>query len=623
MSLERVVLPTLAVVLTWLCVGVLLAGCGFLTRRALLRLLSDSPADGLRVADVWVGLATLIAYLQVWSLLLSVGWIAWVAPICVGLAGAALGARRLGGLRGRRASLGVLALAGLGTLWLANKALASAEDYDLGLYHLNAIEYASRFAAIPGLGNLQSRLGAGDAHLLFVAFLGHGPWAGAAPHLANGLLVSLLFADVASRFVLRRAAPRPSSFTRRMALLLVPASITVAGVGPVYRLSSPNLDLAAFVLVAVGALYLAECVENDFAPGAAITSTALFALAAVTRPLYWLPALLVAGLLVLAATRGRGRRPRDLLRPLALVGALPGALLLGWMVRQAVLSGYPFFPWTFGGLPVDWRVPASAVHDQNRWTDAWARWPGKGPEEVFGSWHWLPHWLHIRSRDLDVIAPLMLLAALVPSLTTGDHERASRTRAMLFVLGPAAATLIVWFFVAPDPRFALAPIWLVPVALAAWALPTTERRLAPVALLCAAVAARGLVAVGIRAPVWLFLAAFDAWALVAIATRLLGPSRARSLVAYAALVSVALTPIGIVAHHGAFHRVDANQAGPLGTPPEPVPTLVSFTTSSGLKLWQPFGGADQCWKAILCVPQANTHLRLRSTGIGGGFAVNP
>ena len=94
-------------------------------------------------------------------------------------------------------------------LWLANRALAAAHDYDLGLYHLNVVEYASRFAAIPGLGNLQSRLGAGDAHLLLVALLGDGPWGGAAPHLANGLLVSILFADIASRFALRRAEPRP------------------------------------------------------------------------------------------------------------------------------------------------------------------------------------------------------------------------------------------------------------------------------------------------------------------------------------------------------------------------------------------------------------------------------
>ena len=192
MSLEHVVLPTLAVVLAWICVGVVLAGCGFLTRRALLRVLSDSPADGLRPADMWVGLAGLIAYLQVWSLVFPVGWETWPAPVCAGLAGVVLGGRRLGRLRGRTVSLPVIALAALGTLWVANRALGAALDYDLGLYHLNVVEYASKYAAIPGLGNLQSRLGAGDAHLVLVAFLGHGPWGSAAAHLANGLLVSML-----------------------------------------------------------------------------------------------------------------------------------------------------------------------------------------------------------------------------------------------------------------------------------------------------------------------------------------------------------------------------------------------------------------------------------------------
>jgi hypothetical protein len=622
-SLEHVALPTLAVVGTWIWVGGMLAGCGYLTRRALLHRLSDSPADGLRVGDMWAGLAVLIAYLQIWSLLRNVGWIAWVAPAAAGLAGTALGARRLGSLRGRRPALGVLALAGLGTLWLANQALAAARDYDLGLYHLGAVEYASRYATIPGLANLQPRFGAGDAHLLFVSFLGRGPWGGAAPHLANGLLVSMLFADVASRFAFRREAPRPASFTRRMALLLVPASIAVAGASTGYRLSSPNLDLAAFVLVAVGALYLAESVEHGFLPAAALTSTAAFALAAATRPFYWLLTLIAAGLFGFAAKRGPAQGPSRLLRAVALINVLPGGLLLGWLARQAILSGYPFFPSTVGGLPVNWRIPASVVHDQNRWTGAWARWPGKSPGQILGSWHWLGHWLHARARDIDVIAPLMLLAAFVPSLLTRDHERAARRAPMLVVLIPALLALVMWFVVAPDPRFALAPLWLVAVAVAAWALPALERRLPPPALLCAALAAGGLAFIGIHALVWLFLAAFDAWALVAVALRLFGPQRLRALAAHAALLSLALTPIGVVAHRGAFHLIDAHQAGTLGTPPEPVPTLVSFTTSSGLKLWQPAGGGDQCWQATLCVPQGNTHVRLRGARISDGFALNP
>jgi hypothetical protein len=606
-----VALPTLAVVLSWLCVGAVLVGCGYLTRSFLLRVAVRSPAGGLRVADLWVGLAVLVAYLQVWSLFSGLHWVVWILPLAAGLTGVALGARRLGRFRVSPRALGVLALPLLGTLWLADRALAPAQDYDLGLYHLNAIAYALRYPAIPGLGNLQERLGAGDAHLLFVSFLQHGPWAGAAPHLANGLLVSMLFLDVAARFA---RAPGLSSFRNRMALLLVPATVALIGASPGYRVSSPNLDLATFVLVAVGALYAAEAVERGGLPAAALTSTASFALAAATRPLYWLTTVMTGGLLLL------GRRP--LLRALAVVGALPGALLAGWLARQAVLSGYPFFPTTVAGLPVDWRMPAAAVKDQNRWADSWARWPGKTPDEVLASWHWLSVWLRARAKDLDVIAPLTLLAALVPSLTVARRDGPRPTAPLLVVVVPALASLVVWFLVAPDPRFAFGPIWLVPVALAAWALPPTTR-LPTGVLLVSAVVAAGLVWLGVRNLGWFFLAAFDAWALAGIATRLVGRRRLQGLVAQVALVSVALAPVGIVAYGGAFDVVVADQSGPLGTPRTPVPALEPFRTTSGLELSKPAGGADQCWGVSLCAPQPDSRLRLRGTSIRDGFARTP
>jgi hypothetical protein len=619
-----VALPTLAVVLTWLLVGLMLAGCGFLARLALLRVLTNSPTAGLVAADLWVGLAALLAYLQVWSLFLSVNWAAWLAPAGSALIGLALAAPRLRRLNLSRCSPGVLALAAVGTLWVANRALAYARDYDLGLYHLNAIGYALKFPAIPGLGNLQERLGAADAHFVFVAFLEHGPWAGAAPHLAGGLLVSMLFVEVASRFALRPAARVQGSFTDRLALLLVPATIVVIGVRPEYRLSSPNLDLAAFVLFAVGALYLAEAVERDFQLTAALTSTSCFALAAATRPLYWLMTVLAAGWLIVAARRRRDLGKRGNFRSLVLVCALPGALLIGWMTRQAVLSGYPFFPTTIGALPVDWRVPSSVVSEQNRWNASWARWPGRTPDTVLNSWHWLGQWLRAEAKDLDVLAPLLLLAGLVPSLVgraVADPERRKRAAPMLAILVPVVPTLVVWFVIAPDPRFALGPIWLLSIALAAWALPASTRRPPPTPLLLfAAIVAGGFVALGVRNLIWLILAAFDAWALATLAVRLVGLRRWQDLLAQAAVLSVALAPIGIVAYQGAFDVVVANQRGPLGTPPLPVASLVPFQTNSGLRLWKPAGDSDQCWGATLCAPQPNSYLRLRGTSIRDGFA---
>ena len=159
---------TLAVAVFWLCAGTLIAGCGSLTRRALLRVLSISTGRVVRRADMWIGLAFVIIFLQAWSLFAAVDATPAVVLGVVGLAGIAswLVAQRRFRLLSQ--PLGVIVLTGVGVLWLANRALAIPSDYDLGLYHASAITYASHYA-IPGLGNLHNRLGAGDGHFLLVA----------------------------------------------------------------------------------------------------------------------------------------------------------------------------------------------------------------------------------------------------------------------------------------------------------------------------------------------------------------------------------------------------------------------------------------------------------------------
>ena len=405
--MRDVLLPTLAVAALWLGLGLVLGACGFLVRRALV---GGGPPT---TADLWIGLAALLAYLELWSLVTGISAFAWIGPGAAAAGGAVLAFRGLERRRGRGVRPGIAAETAasllatvVGVLWLANRALGPAADYDLGLYHAGAVRWALDYGTVTGLANLQSRLGSGDAHLLLVAFLQHGPWAGAASHLADGLLVSLLAIEILTRAV----RGRRGSFTRRLALLLVPAVVAVVGVGPSYRLASPNLDVAAFVLVAVGALYLAECVEDGVRPVPAIAALGAFTGAAATRPVYFLPALVAAVVFVVGVRRRR----------VALaVCALPAVLAGGWLVRQALLSGYPFFPATVADLPVGWRVPVATVEAQNRWTDSWARWPGQTPDVVNASWHWLSVWAHLRVRDFDVMAPAAMLAAVVPAAIAG------------------------------------------------------------------------------------------------------------------------------------------------------------------------------------------------------------
>jgi hypothetical protein len=621
-SLAHVVAPTLAVVLTWVLVGLVLVGCGRLIRRAFLWAVGGSPAGGFLVADLWIGLAGLVAYLQIWNLFLAVTWVAWAVPAGFAAAGL-LSTLALPALpRATRRLAAAAALCAIGILWLANEALGRSGDYDLGLYHLNMIEYAKKYATIPGLGNLQVRLGSGDAHLLFVALLDHGHWAGAGWHLADGLLASMLLVEIASR--LRRPGDDASVFTRRVALLLVPATIVALGTKlPAYRLSSPNLDFAAYVLVVVGMLYLADCVENGYRPVPAFASVTTLALASSTRPLYWIMTGFAVGIVALGA-RASGERAHRELVSLGALCVLALTLLVGWMARQAVLSGYPFFPLTLAGLPVDWRLPVSVVSAENRIDDAWARWPGADPRIVLSSWHWLrASWLPSVARSPDTLAPAMLLGCLFPSLAgprAGDAERANRTRPMLALAVPSLATLAVWFAIAPAPRFALAPLWLVAIALAAWALPTATRA-TPLLLAGGLTAAAALALLGVSGHVgWMAPAALGSGVVLCGLARLSGGGDIGPVLAGAVLLTAALAPVGLLADRGVFDPVVANGRGPFGTPLEPVPAVVGFETASGLRLHELSRG-NQCFELLLCAaPPIDAGLRLRGARVSDGFS---
>ena len=638
--MRTVVAPTLEVLLTWLCIALVLLGCGYLTRRGLVHRRRQA-ARGMAMSDVWIGLVVLVVYLQVWSLFLALDRVAWLPPIAVGFVGLVVIARNLGrrGWRPRRPSIGIVVVGtALATVWAANRSLGVAADYDDGLYHLAIVRYAATYSAIPGLANLHERLGADDPNLLFAAVLSHGPWSGGAEHLVNGFLVALLFFEVGRRFT-PGAEQRVSQFTRRVALLLFLATIVAVEISPSVRLSSLNLDFAVFVFVAVGLLYLAECIEDSPALVPAMTSIAMLSLAAVTRPLYWLTTLLSAGAIVVATRRLGRLRAVPSMRTMLPVAILPIGLAVGWAARQAILSGYPFFPLTAAGLPVDWRVPPATVDSANRWIASWARHPGLYPDQVLGSWHWLSWWIPTESRDLDLLVPLAVaivsLAALLLRGSVRQYRDRRATAAMLGLVFPCAVTVVVWFFLAPSPRFAMAPIWFLPIALAAWVMPAgpfddfSEKSLT----LTAVVTIVLFLSLELD-PRLLVLAALVVAVTIVLIRHRYG-DRAAIPLARVAAIAVLLAAVGFLTSRGLAGFVVANQSGMFGAPPEPVPTLVRYRMHSGLVIYRavrspadPLG--EQCWSVLFCAPgpnpkfpPLNRNLRLRGGHFRDGLRVTP
>src|SRR5262249_11271856 len=136
----------------------------------------------------------------------------------------------------------------------------------------------------------------------------------------------------------------------------------------------------------------------------------------------------------------------QLRRNLILVAVFfPAVLLASWGLRGVILSGYPFFPGSLLGFPVDWRVPAAWADVQAQVVRSWARMPwGTAPETA--GWHWLGGWARAIVHDrVDFILPVLLaLAGIVALLRRGDV-----CARWLRILVPSICGLAFWFWRAP------------------------------------------------------------------------------------------------------------------------------------------------------------------------------
>jgi hypothetical protein len=417
------------------------------------------------------------------------------------------------------------------------------------------------------------------SHFLIAAFLGVGPWQGAGFHLLNGGLAALLGVDLITRLLRLRSGAAGSGFSQAVAAFLLSALILLAVHGPSFYVASPGLDFPAFVIVAASSMYLADwcsahAVTIDSVVGLTLAATV------VTTRLQFLPAFVTATAMVMWVMR---RRTEKLGRLVGCLLAIPMVTVALFAMRTFVLSGYPMFPSTVGGLGVDWKVPRGEADELASWIKSWARAPGQEPSDVLGNWAWFRPWLdrlqrhHFVDALVDTLvrtALLTLLAGLVVLIVRSMRFEVTGVRGRdrnewmpwAFLIVPNLVTLAVWFVTAPDPRFALAPIALISVA----------------AALLADLALTG-------------------WTRTYPVTWALG----------------ALLTITVMTSHD-LGWIHSPGDGPFGTGGAvDVPTATT-TTSSGLRVLVPTR-SDQCWSAMPCSPDPPTDLMLRGTEISDGF----
>ncbi|QIP13957.1 hypothetical protein G8759_15730 [Spirosoma aureum] len=323
---------------------------------------------------------------------------------------------------------------------------------DSGTYHLPTIRYVERYAAIPGLGNLFSRLAFNSSFFVIGAAFGFTDLANQTLFPLNGFLL-LLFGGY-SIGQLQRLNLSP--VLRNLQLSIVCLTLFFL----IRQVNAPGTDVWATLLTLFVFLVWLDDTRNSNRFRAFLLVALVFT--CLTVKLATLPILLL--LPFVAYEHRHWLRWKHGIWVMILA-----CLLIGpWLARNVILSGYLIFPFTELDLvSVDWKLAKNAVRFEQDFVTFWARFhlpetkfdPEKltWPFARWVSWWWTHWWFWYNWPNRPTFIMAVVSPLLMASQYIYGHERLRRLLPAYIV---ALAGFLFWFLKAPEFRFGYAFIWI-------------------------------------------------------------------------------------------------------------------------------------------------------------------
>jgi hypothetical protein len=325
------------------------------------------------------------------------------------------------------------------------------QNYDTGLYHAQAIRWIETFRTVPGLGNLESRLAFNSAWFLPSALFSFSFLNLQSFHVLNGfffLLVNIYFLGK-----LRRFLRHEFTLSNIISIPLIYISFRLFG----SQLSSPGSDLPATLLTWIIFLLALEKIESGKSDLFDIQTLLILLLSVFdvivkisSAPILLLPLYFLARILL----TGQKVKP-------AFLFALGGVVLIPWIARGVILSGYLLFPITMIDLfTPDWKMPSALVKLNSDWITSWARLHSYDSQMVLSKSfaEWLPLWWgnqlpFDRLILLGIGIGTILFVALVGLYLILDKNNLKRILPYAVIFMTGWIGIGYWFITAPDVRF--------------------------------------------------------------------------------------------------------------------------------------------------------------------------
>lgn len=455
---------------SWVVLFVLFGGVGFFVQRALGRSIT-AMTDWLD--SFWLGWGLVIAVLQILHFVMPIHNVAFVLFVGVGVVGVILQRRELLSVLAsvRREVLFGLAL-GVVLIWFASRAVAMPTAYDTGFRDIQAVMWITSYPIVPGLNNLFSSLAFNQSSYLYDALLNVGVWSGRAYHIAPGLLYGVFITQAvwsARQLVRNRNTPEQIQWSWFVALLVSPYLMfeTASLGGITHYLTDASVNMLGFLSV----MYLLDFLQHYHPPQHdnryLIWRLAFVIIIGLTLKQSFIVFGLAIGMLVLVIWLRRGGMQHGGPRlvkigvPIVLFGMF---VMIPWMVRGVVTSGYIAYPQSFGRFDVDWAESERLVKERQEMLATNTRLRYGDPEDVLTSWAWVSPWLGTLMRDYtNFVLPMGILGVALVVYAVGwlRYPQARRSQQVgLWVLIPMLLMMVVWFLTAPNVKYIRYILWI-------------------------------------------------------------------------------------------------------------------------------------------------------------------
>lgn len=316
----------------------------------------------------------------------------------------------------------------------------SPGQYDTGLYHAQAIRWVEDYGVAPGLGNLHMRLAYNSAFMSLQALFSLGWLVGQSLHTLNGFfsLAALVYAFSTVRLWGDRSL-RASDLLKCVTVVYV--------VQKGYDIASSGTDIEAMLLILYILAKWGEFQEAERRDGVLYGWLCLVSVYAVTVKLSAASTVLLALYPLYLFIR-----KKDVRAILAHVAA-GAAILLPWLIRNVIISGYLVYP--YAGIDLfhpDWKMDPAVLAQDSLDIKMFARGLRSAAEYDDSLVGWVPQWFLGQGMG-DRIVLIVGLFCIPVMLYLAVRSFREKAYALTAFLAAAAVNVVFWFFSAPHMRY--------------------------------------------------------------------------------------------------------------------------------------------------------------------------